>query len=92
MKLIQDVIERKVEKKHEPVTVLIVAIDYRVPLREPEDISALDALATQKLFKLLQATNFSMLEFEVARVFICAIHYAKLPEQRLHAPVLSALR
>ena len=64
LKRVQDVVERKVKKKYEKNTVLIVAVDDSVPFREQEDVRALDQLATEVLVPMLKDTNFSLLAFE----------------------------
>ena len=64
LKLVQDVVERKVDNKYEPNTALIVAVDDSVPFSQDDDIAELDALVTKTLAPALRETNFSLLALE----------------------------
>ncbi len=64
LKLIQDAVEHKAKKKYEQNTVLIVAVDDSVAFREPEDVTALDKLATTVLVPTLKRTNFTLMALE----------------------------
>jgi hypothetical protein len=64
VKLVQDVVIRKVKKKYEPNTALIVAVDDSVPFRHKDDVAALEALGTATLVPTLRGTNFSLLALE----------------------------
>jgi hypothetical protein len=64
LKLVQQAVERKANKKYEKDTAVIVAVDDSVPFRENEDAGAVDRLAREVLLPMLKGTNFSLLALE----------------------------